>query len=571
MGESTTAAAAACCGLLALAAAASAQNHPNLLLIVADDLGVDRVGCYGASTAPPTPNIDALAAGGLRFTRAYVNPACSPTRGAILTGRYSFRTGVPGTLPFAAPGIDPGEIMLPVPLAAVGYSTALIGKWHLGTRYGVWTPNLFGWQHFAGNLEAALLDYYQWPKIVDGVLATRARYATSDQVDDALAWINGQSGQWVLMLSFFAPHSPFQAPPPDLHTQNLAGLDPLLDPVPFHRAMIEAMDHEIGRLLGGIAAATRANTNIIFLGDNGTDIPVVLPPQQPDHVKGSMFEGGGHVPLIVRGPAVHSPGTMSDAFISGVDLFPTILELCGSPYPLGFDQTRPIDGQSFLPVLAGLQSTLRDHVYIEIAGTPLGEGYSVRDGRYRLIRYLRTQPQHEEMYDLATDPLETSNLLAAPLAPATQATYLQLAALLADIRQDGWVAQYGSGCGGLVGVPVLRAQTMPTMGTNFFVHAENLAPNVTWMTCLLGGSRTANGAVTLPLDCTPFGMPGCALNVSNDGVIQLSMSNGYGVMWLPVISSMYGASFYLQAFVAEPGCNRAGLIASRGLRCVVGR
>src|SRR5207244_1770632 len=110
---------------------------------------------------------------------------------------------------------------------------------------GSLTPNLFGWPHFAGVIDSGILDYYQWPKVVDGAISTTNRYATIDQVDDALAWIQGRTGPWLLVLSFFAPHTPFHSPPPDLHTQNLSGLDPVTNPVPFHRAMVEAMDHEI--------------------------------------------------------------------------------------------------------------------------------------------------------------------------------------------------------------------------------------------------------------------------------------------------------------------------------------
>src|SRR5262249_12595455 len=270
----------------ACAASAPAQApRANVLLIIADDLGVDKLACYGAANAAPMPVVDALAANSMRFTRAHADPACSPTRGALLTGRYSFRTGVPGTLPYGAPGIDTDEIQLATPLVAAGYSTALIGKWHLGTRFGTSTPNQLGWPHFAGCLDAALVDYYQWPKVVDGSVATCNHYATVDQVDDALAWINAhsapQSGPWALVLSLFAPHSPFHAPPAGLHTQNLTGLHPATNPVPFHRAMLQAADHEIGRLLVGLGATTLAHTNIVFLGDNGTDGAVVEPPLLP--------------------------------------------------------------------------------------------------------------------------------------------------------------------------------------------------------------------------------------------------------------------------------------------------
>src|SRR5580765_1586562 len=461
---------------LAGVAAASAQTHPNVLLILADDLGVDKLACYGAANAAPMPVVDALAANGMRFTRAHVNPACSPTRGAMLTGRYSFRTGVPGTLPYGAPGIDTDEIQLATPLTAAGYSTAMIGKWHLGTRYGTSTPNQLGWPHFAGCLDAALIDYYQWPKVVDGSVINCNHYATVDQVDDALMWINAQSGPWALVLSLFSPHSPFHAPPAGLHTQNLAGLDPATNPVPFHRAMLQAADHEIGRLLVGIGASRLAQTNILFLGDNGTDGAVFEPPLLPNHAKGALFDGGSHVPLIVCGPAVAARGSVCNAFVSAVDVFPTILDLAGSTFPLGFDQSLPLDGISFRPLLAGTRASIRDHVYVEISGTPLGEGYSVRDAQWLLVRYTRVLPQHEELYDLAADPAESNDLLAHPLAPSAQTAYQRLAGWLDDLRHEGWVSLFGNGCPGSLGVPALRSQTPPTLGTNFFVYTGNVPP-----------------------------------------------------------------------------------------------
>ena len=117
-----------------LGSALAAQQ--NVLLVVADDLGVDSVGCYAGATAPPTPNIDALAAAGVRFTQAHACPSCSPTRAAIMTGRYGVHTGVTGALAGADPGIDPAETLLPTALATTGYARALVGKWHLGTRFG---------------------------------------------------------------------------------------------------------------------------------------------------------------------------------------------------------------------------------------------------------------------------------------------------------------------------------------------------------------------------------------------------------------------------------------------------
>ncbi|MBL9080152.1 MAG: sulfatase-like hydrolase/transferase, partial [Planctomycetes bacterium] len=132
---------------LALAAAATlpAQSpvpaHPNLIVIVPDDLGTDAVGCYGSPSAPPTPHLDAIAAAGVRFTRAFVNSSCTPSRAAMLTGRYAFRNDATMALPPGAAGMVANAVTIAAPLAAAGYQTAMIGKWHLGNRFGPQTPN----------------------------------------------------------------------------------------------------------------------------------------------------------------------------------------------------------------------------------------------------------------------------------------------------------------------------------------------------------------------------------------------------------------------------------------------
>src|SRR5262249_8508719 len=191
---------------------------PNLLIVVGDDMGLDTLRSFGTPTAPPTPTLDAVAAAGMRFTNFIANPACSPTRASLLTGRYGIRNGVTTTLGGNDPGLDTGETTFAAALAATPYSRALVGKWHLGLPAGAMTPNTFGFQHFAGILDAGVPDYYNWVEVVDGVATPVSRYATTQLVDDALAWIGAQSGPWMLELAFNAPHQPFQAPPRNLYS-----------------------------------------------------------------------------------------------------------------------------------------------------------------------------------------------------------------------------------------------------------------------------------------------------------------------------------------------------------------
>ncbi|MBL8755102.1 MAG: sulfatase-like hydrolase/transferase, partial [Planctomycetes bacterium] len=284
---------------LFLATAAIAQTQ-NVMLVVADDVGVDSVACYGlGSNPPPTPTIDGLAAAGVRFTNAQACPLCSPTRASLLTGRHGFRTGIGRALANNDAGLAATETLLPEVLAPAGIHTALIGKWHLGDDLGAATPTAEGFGLFTGALQGALNNYFNWPKVENGTTSLSTTYATTDCVDEALAFVGSTSQPWFLMLAFHAGHTPLHAPPAGLHTQNLTGLDPQTTPVPFYKAMVEAMDTELGRLLATMPPAVRANTNIVFLGDNGTASQVVQAPFDPQRSKGTVYQGGVKVPLIV--------------------------------------------------------------------------------------------------------------------------------------------------------------------------------------------------------------------------------------------------------------------------------
>lgn len=552
---------------------AQGPTPPNLLLIIPDDLGIDSVGCYGSSNAPPTPSIDALAQNGLRFTHCFVNPACSPTRAAILTGRYAFRGDCTGALNDGAIGLAANALMIAAPLNDAGYQTAMIGKWHLGNRYGAVTPGAYGWSHFEGILNSGVANPYQWPKVTNGLTTTCTQYIMTDQVNSAINWVQSRTGPWAMALSLTLPHVPFHTPPANLHTKNLAGLNPATTPRPFFEAMVQSMDTELGRLFATLGPTVLANTNIVLIADNGTDGAVALPPSSSTRAKGSLFEGGARVPLIVRGPAVATPGSLATELVNAVDLFPTILGMCGIAFPSATlaPLAAPLDGSGFGAALAGQGGYGRSHIYTEISNSPLGDGYAIRSATHKLIRYMQNQPQHQEFYDLVNDPGEQVDLLLAPLSPANQAAFQQISTTLETIRHDGWGEQYGSGCPGSSGVPFLRWQSQPRLGSVFVAYIGNLSASCTDLLGIIGLSRTSTLGQMLPMNLSGIGMTNCNLNVSLDGLLPFYVQNGYGAYFgIPDAPVLYQLEFFIQGLAYEASANPAGVVTTRGLRCVIG-
>ena len=358
----------------------------NVLILLADDLGADQLAAYGiGSDLPTTPNLDALAAGGLLFRNAWANPLCSPTRALIQTGRYAFRTGVGFVVSPTGAALESSELTLPEMLdlgTSQTYAHAAFGKWHLGNGMngGIVAPNQAGYSHFSGTMTsiAAPDTYFDWRQVVDGVEARQTRYETEVVVDETLSWIGAQTGPWFCYLAFNLPHDPFHRPPDTLHTVDFTNVnpDPKMEPRPYYRAMVEAMDHEIGRLLAGIDPVVLAQTTVIFLGDNGTPKEVVVPPQQTSHAKGSVYEGGVHVPLIVSGPLVQMPGSQCDALVHAVDLYGTVAEIAGVDLAAQAPGIT-FDTLSLVPYFADpARVPLRDVLYAEVfypnGGPPTG-------------------------------------------------------------------------------------------------------------------------------------------------------------------------------------------------------
>ena len=416
---------------------ASCDAADNILLIIADDLGVDAEELYGVgySTAP-TPTINSLAANGVQFNRAWSNPVCSPTRATILTGRYSFRTGVGDAL--YNNELPESEYSLAEALHSLGYGTALFGKWHLGTSTNL-MPTRRGFDYYAGNPTGTLglktdpTAYFNWIKYVDLTPYTVTNYATTETVDDAIQWINNQKSAnpnkpWFVWLAFNAPHYPLHKPPNELHSYDyLSGTetDIAQNPVPYFQAMVEAMDTEIHRLLNSIDTST---TDIIFIGDNGTDYIASSPPARPARSKGTLYQGGIWIPWIISGPVVTLPNRTSKALVDTADLFATITEIAGGKVSDLVPAGTPIDSVSLLPLLRYPgQDKLCQYVFAErFSVTPsTADGKTIRNDQYKLIRF---DLGGEEFYKMSNDPLlyptdENTSLLSGILNAAELENY----------------------------------------------------------------------------------------------------------------------------------------------------
>lgn len=456
---------------------ATSKAAPNILLIIGDDMGVETLASYGVGENPArTATLDRLAKDGVQFTNFWSQPVCSPTRATMLTGRYAFRTGVgrpggeddksghfpvvperPASAPFETPrgmggrignnwNLPPSEYTLPMAIKAsdeTSYATAAIGKWHLSDNRNGWAehPNKVGFDHFSGRIFGWPASYYAWNKLIDGKFVGTTGYSPNEFANDALKWIVEQSDRpWFLWYAFNLPHAPLHMPPEDLWQADHSAVDPKAEigrtSNPHFHAMMEAMDTQIGKLLDSLAPEVRDNTYVIFMGDNGTDGRSVSAPFRRAGAKGSVYQGGVNVPLIVTGPGV-AKGASSDAMVNSTDMFSTIIEMAG----ISVDEVLPegvtIDSVSFLPYLSnpGAESQ-REWLYADYFDFNLdgvaGADYAMRNQRYKLLRTYGV----EELYDLVEDPYEHKNLLAGDLTASEQAEYRGLQQQLQELRTN---------------------------------------------------------------------------------------------------------------------------------------
>ncbi|MGI8907908.1 MAG: sulfatase-like hydrolase/transferase [Candidatus Sumerlaeaceae bacterium] len=402
--------------------------RPNVILIVADDYGWKDVGCYG-SDFYLTPNIDKLAADGMRFTQAYsACTVCSPSRAALLTGKYPARLHVtdwiPGQMPDNPKLIVPDwtkqlgleEVTLARKLHDSGYATASMGKWHLGGEE--YYPEKHGFDvNIAGSHRAEPRTYlapYGIPTLQEG---PPGEYLTDRLGDEALRFIESHTTQpFLLYLPHFAVHIPQHAKK-ELIEKHRARLRPgLTQTNEVYAAMIESLDDTIGRVRAKLQQLGLAErTIIIFTSDNGARIPNSN--NAPLRAgKGSAYEGGTRVPFIVHWSGVTKPGTICETPTIGTDIFPTVLEMTGVA---AANSAATTDGLSLVPLLKQSGQLNRDAIfwhyphyqhYQQGGATPYG---AIRAGDFKLIEFF--DDMRVELYNLREDIGEQHNL--APQMP----------------------------------------------------------------------------------------------------------------------------------------------------------
>ena len=341
-----------------------AQGRPNVLFILADDLGYGDLSCYGRPDYK-TPVLDRLAEQGMKFTSAYAAaPVCTPTRCAFMTGRYPqrFEVGLQEPLTAESPpvGLPAGEPTIATRMRAAGYETALIGKWHLGWR-PEYRPNQHGFDEFYGSLSGAL-DYFTHiaPDSGETTLpdlwendrrVTTDGYLTDVFSDRAVEYVSrARSKPFYLSLHYTAPHAPWEGPANRAadHTDHGPGAMYNGGSLDVYAQMVRSMDLGIGRVLGALRRARlERDTLVIFTSDNGGERYSFNWPFS--FQKLYLFEGGIRVPAIVRWPGVVPAGSVTDQAAVTMDWTATILAAAGAPV----DPAQPLDGENLLPVLRG--------------------------------------------------------------------------------------------------------------------------------------------------------------------------------------------------------------------------
>lgn len=420
--------------------APAAPRKPNVVLFVADDLGWTDLGCYG-SRYYETPNIDRLAREGMKFSDAYANPNCAPTRAALLTGRYSPRTGI-YTVGSGARGEEEFRKMIPAEnkttleldeitfaevLRGAGYATAHMGKWHMGGEGNLPTDQGFDW-NIGGNASGspkggyfAPWDNPQMPEAPEGT------HLSEVFAQKAVEFIEeNKEKPFLLYLPFYSVHTPIQAKP-DLVEKYKRKAPVGGHSNPEYAAMIETMDAAVGVVLEKLdELGLDRDTFVFFYSDNGgvggyrragVDAREITDNSPLRGGKGMLYEGGIRVPLLVRKTGLIPPGSQSKETVMCVDFLPTLAEIAEVDIPTD----RKIDGSSFYPTLrsAGNSRAPRPPIYWHFPGylqgnaevgawrtTPAG---ALRIGRYKVIELFETG--EVELYNLEEDISEENNLI----------------------------------------------------------------------------------------------------------------------------------------------------------------
>ncbi len=446
---------------------AAASQRPNVLLIYTDDHAQWAVGAYGNKDVD-TPVIDGLAADGMRFTQGFTKPVCSPSRAMLLTGQYSHRLGIPDYIPYGNPvhvdnGLPAGTATIASVLKSVGYTTGLVGKWHLG--YGAkYYPERFGFDVAEGFRYIAPGKHYAHGGQIPYLLAGRedkrfgksasiASDCTTVLADRAIDFLHSnRKGPFFLFLSFYRPHLNWE-PVPDADLARyknrlVAVCDPPADSsvakdklqalMRLYYANITCADRNMGRVFDALDQLDLAdNTIVIFIGDNGFMVGQhgllgkgnarrlhVNERGRISNARGrraNMFDDSVLVPFIVRWPGVVKPGTTSGALVSTIDILPTLAAIAGVKIPPN------VDGRSLLPLLKGTPNAAWRDAYCDTYDMIyLGDNGEqphmrmLRTDDWKLVLYLDADGRpldggsRHGLFHLATDPGELTNLYGKP-------------------------------------------------------------------------------------------------------------------------------------------------------------
>ena len=396
------------------------KECPHILYIVADDLGRKDVGFHGSDIR--TPNLDRLAEGGVRLEQFYAQPMCTPTRACLMTGRYPLRYGLQTAVIASGHtyGLPTDEWLLPQALKEAGYTTAIVGKWHLGHADPKYWPRQRGFDIQYGPLigeidyftheQHGVMDWY-----VNNKPVKEEGYSTTLIGNEAVKVIEAQDAATplYLYLAFNAPHTPYEAPQAYLDQyKNIAD--------PSRRAyagMITALDDQVGRVLAALdKRKMRDDTLIVFQSDNGgtrnamfagdgdmTKIKIPCDNGPYRDGKGSIYEGGTRVVALANWPGHIRPGTVAEGMIHVVDMFPTLAALAGASTA----KCKPLDGMDVWAAISEGKPSPRTEVVYNVE--PFRAG--IREGDWKLV-WRVLLPASVELYNIAQDPSEKTNLAA---------------------------------------------------------------------------------------------------------------------------------------------------------------
>ena len=446
-------------GVMFLTGNAKAADKPNIILIMTDDQGYGDLGCHG-NPKIRTPNLDKFAKESFQLRHFYVCPVCSPTRSSLMTGRWTYRTGIVDTS-WGRSMMHPDETTIAEILSANGYRTGIFGKWHLGDNYPLRAID-------QGFQEALVLKggglgqpsdlpgggSYFSPKLMHNGKVIRADGYVSDVITDATIDFAKKDGPFFAYLAFNCPHTPLQVSDADFepYKEMKLGLDEFpkagfpiqgkysTDDTARVYAMVSNIDRNLGRLFKTLDEAKIAdNTIVMFLTDNG--------PQQPRYVsgfrgrKGSVYEGGVRVPFYARWPGRFLAGKGHDIVAAHIDVLPTLLDACGITQPKGLK----IDGISVLPALKGEKfEAINRNIYLQWhrgdAPEP-GRACMARGPRWKIVQP-NGVPEGQnlkkgsfELYDILNDPYEQTNL-AAKQPDIVEKMQKEYEAWFEDVRKE---------------------------------------------------------------------------------------------------------------------------------------